>query len=216
MKSYKIHLIRHGLAEGNEEGRFLGITDAPLSIKGKKEIEYLKANREYPKASVVYSSPLKRATETAEILYPDRLLVSVESLKEYNFGVFDGKTAEELKDNEAFLSWAEGKMKDTPPLGESNTDFTKRCISAINEIVLDMQRRKVYSAAAITHSGVILRLMCLFDIEKKTPQEYFCKNGKGFTIMITPELWQRDGIFEVMNRIPDSEENQSYGFFDID
>ena len=58
--------------------------------------------------------------------------------------------------------------------------------------------------------------MCLFDIEKRNPKEYFCKNGKGFTIMITPELWQRDGIFEVMNRIPESEENQSYGFFDID
>ena len=48
MKSYKIHLIRHGLAEGYEEGRYLGITDAPLSERGKKEIEYLSENREYP------------------------------------------------------------------------------------------------------------------------------------------------------------------------
>lgn len=216
MKSYKIHLIRHGLAEGNEEGRFLGVTDAPLSKKGKEEIEYLSKAREYPRASVVYTSPLIRCSQTAEILYPDRLIVPVDSLREYNFGLFDGKTPEELKDNEAFIKWTEGKMKDTPPLGETNNDFTKRCIVAINEILLDMQKRKVYSAAAVTHSGVILRLMYLFDIEKRPPQEYFCKNGKGFTVMITPELWQRDGIFEVLSRIPESEENKDYGFYNLD
>lgn len=216
MKSYKIHLIRHGLANGNEEGRFLGVTDTDLSLKGRADIEYLAREKDYPKASVVYSSPLKRCTQTAEILYPDRLILPIESLREYNFGVFDGKTPQELADNEAFIKWTESKMADTPPFGESNNDFTKRCISAVNEILIDMQKRKVYSAAAVTHSGVILRLMCLFDIEKRDPKEYFCSNGKGFTVMITPELWQRDGIWEVMSSIPDSEEKKDWGFYDLD
>ena len=34
MKSYKIHLLRHGLTEANEKGWYLGLTDLPLSPAG--------------------------------------------------------------------------------------------------------------------------------------------------------------------------------------
>lgn len=202
MKCYKIHLIRHGICEKSGEGRFIGKTDFPLSDKGRNEIIGFCEEYEYPKAQIVYSSPLSRCLETAELIYPDRLTVKIPSLTEYDFGLFDGKSPEELDGNEAFDSWVKGKMRGTPPLGESNDDFTRRCISAINEIIGDMQNRGVTSAAAVTHGGVILRLLALFDIEKRNPREYFCENGRGFTVMVTPQLWQRDGIFEVMGKIP--------------
>lgn len=217
MKSYKIHFIKHGETKENEERRFLGVTDVSLSENGRAEIRKLSEKYDYPSAQIVYSSPLKRCTETADILYPDRFVSVIPELREYNFGLFDGKSPEELKDNEAFDNWVKGKMKDTPPLGESNDDFTKRCIAAINNILSDMQKRGVTSAAAVTHGGVILRLMCLFNIEKNDPRKYFCTGGKGFTVMITPALWQRDGIFEVMGEIPrKSEEAAEYGFYDVD
>ena len=216
MKCYKIHLIKHGATKEVEEKRFLGVTDVSLSEKGKKGIEKMAEKYTYPSAQIVYSSPLKRCTETADILYPDRFLSIIPELKEYNFGLFDGKNPEELKDNKAFLDWIENKMKDTPPFGESNDEFTKRCMVAINSIVADMQKRGVTSAAAITHGGVITRLMCLYDIEKSDPREYFCSAGEGFTVMITPSLWQRDGIFEVLDIIPNKDPDKAdFGAYNL-
>ncbi len=216
MKCYKIHLIKHGETKETLERRFLGVTDVSLSEAGRDKIEKMAEKYSYPSAQIVYSSPLKRCTETAEILYPDRFLSTVPELREYNFGLFDGKSPEELKDNKAFLDWVDNKMKDTPPLGESNEEFTKRCISAINSILADMQKRGVTSAAAVTHGGVITRLMCLYDIEKSDPREYFCGSGEGFTVMVTPSLWQRDGIFEVLNVIPEKETDRSdFGLYDL-
>jgi alpha-ribazole phosphatase len=216
MKCYKIHLIKHGATKEIEEKRFLGVTDVSLSEKGRDNLEKMAKKYTYPSAQIVYSSPLKRCTETADILYPDRFQCIIPELREYNFGLFDGKNPEELKDNKAFLSWIENKMKDTPPLGESNEEFTKRCMAAINAIVSDMQKRGVTSAAAVTHGGVITRLMCIYNIEKSDPREYFCAGGEGFTVMITPSHWQRDGIFEVMNIIPEKEEEKAdFGFYNL-
>jgi alpha-ribazole phosphatase len=215
MKCYKIHLIKHGAIKETEEGRFVGVTDVSLSEKGKKELLKLKEKYEYPRAQIVYSSPLKRCLETADILYPDRFVSVVQELKEYDFGLFDGKNPEELRDNEAFSKWAQEKMASTPPFGESNDEFTARCMKAINNVLKDMQDRSVTSAAVITHGGVILRLMCLYDIEKADPREYFCRSGEGFSVMITPQLWQRDGIFEVLCAIPETEEEKNFGIYNL-
>ena len=39
MKTYKIHLIRHGLSEGTEEGLYIGHTDVSLTLAGKKQLQ---------------------------------------------------------------------------------------------------------------------------------------------------------------------------------
>ena len=54
---------------------------------------------EYPQVDAVFSSPLKRCTETAKVIYPDRNPIVLDDLREYDFGEFEGKTAEELQDS---------------------------------------------------------------------------------------------------------------------
>ena len=71
----RIDLIRHGMTRGNEERRYIGITDEPLSERGRKLAEQCM----YERPEIVFSSPLKRCVETAEILYPDQDIL--ESLK---------------------------------------------------------------------------------------------------------------------------------------
>ena len=97
MKTYTLHFIRHGMTTANEEGRYVGHQDLSLSLQGEDELRYLKDNCVYPDPPVVFTSPLKRCTETCEILFPDAQPVVMRELIEYNFGEFEGHTAEELQ-----------------------------------------------------------------------------------------------------------------------
>ena len=58
MKTYKIHLIRHGLTRGNIDGLYVGHTDMPLCEEGKLQIAQMKEDYIYPYAKFVFSSPL--------------------------------------------------------------------------------------------------------------------------------------------------------------
>ncbi len=71
MKGYRISIIRHGRTDANDNGIYIGSTDLPLSAKGAGELAAKMDEFEYPAVHRVYSSPLKRCTETAEILFPD-------------------------------------------------------------------------------------------------------------------------------------------------
>ena len=96
MKGYRISLIRHGRTEANDKGIYIGRTDYPLSQKGISELYNKLDEFEYPHVGKVYSSPLQRCTETAEILFPDSSVQIVENLIEMDFGDFEGKSADEL------------------------------------------------------------------------------------------------------------------------
>ena len=72
MKTFKLHLIRHGMTAGNLQGLYIGSgTDIPLCDEGRAQLNDLKERFEYPQVDTVFSSPLLRAVETANILFPD-------------------------------------------------------------------------------------------------------------------------------------------------
>ena len=95
MKNYYIYLIRHGITQGNLDGKYIGQTNLSLCPEGKRRIEQFCADGVYPDVEKVYSSPLARCLETAEIIYPDNKLMIVDELSEMNFGDFEGKTQTE-------------------------------------------------------------------------------------------------------------------------
>ena len=70
MKSYKIHLIRHGRTQANEEGLYVGRTDLPLSPGGLNALLALREGGGYPTAGRFFTSPLTRCRQTLEVLYP--------------------------------------------------------------------------------------------------------------------------------------------------
>ncbi|MFR1950141.1 MAG: histidine phosphatase family protein [Roseburia hominis] len=63
-------LIRHGMTPGNEEHRYIGRTDEPLSQKGREQLLTLQKKGVYPAAACVAASPLERCRQTAELLSP--------------------------------------------------------------------------------------------------------------------------------------------------
>ena len=200
MKTYKLHLIRHGMTEGNLNGQYIGRTELPVLPEGVTKLENLKKQIEYPFADKIYSSPMLRCRQTANILFPDREITIVPNLIEYDFGEFEGKTASELEGRSEYMAWASGKINGTPG-GEDNTEFAKRICLGINEIVRDMMDNDLSDAAVIMHGGTIMMFLATCALPRHSLVEWTTDNGRGYTIMVTPSLYQGSGVVEVIDYI---------------
>ncbi|HBC27067.1 MAG TPA: histidine phosphatase family protein, partial [Ruminococcaceae bacterium] len=184
MKSYLIHLIRHGIAEGNLQGRYIGTTDSPLAPQGIEQLRRQKEAGGYPGAEVYYTSPLRRCVQTLRILYPDASPVVVEDLRECDFGDWEGKTAKELEHDETFLRWMEGKEKVSPPNGESSPVFMHRVCAAFEKLVEGMLRSGTTSAVVVTHGGAIMTLLSAYGLPRAKFYDWMTDNGCGYTLRI--------------------------------
>lgn len=200
MKTFKIHLIRHGLTEGNLKQQYIGKTDLPLAGVGVSELTRLKEETDYPRVDKVYSSPMLRCKQTANILYPNKEAILVDNLREIDFGEFEGKTATELEANPDYANWAAGKITAAPG-GEDNTEFAKRLCLGLNEIVRDMMASNAEHAAVIMHGGAIMMLLASCAVPRKSMVEWTCTSGGGYSILVTPSLYHSSGIVEVTNYI---------------
>ena len=89
MQSYTIHLIRHGVTQGNLLGQYIGSTDLPLAQEGIDRLRSMAAGGGYPKAQAYYCSPLQRCRETLALLYPGAEPVIVEDFRECDFGAWE-------------------------------------------------------------------------------------------------------------------------------
>lgn len=202
MRSYKLYLIRHGLTSANKKGIYLGSTDISLSEEGRQDIVFLTKQYEYPKVQKVYSSPLKRAVETAEIIYPNNLIENIDSLREYSFGVFENRSIDELSKDLEYKSWVDGDMKKTPKGGETKEQFAKRVLNGFNYLMNDMMKNEIYEAALVGHAGVLSMILYMFGMPRRTPLEWNMEPGGGYSLLTTVQMWTRDNILEVCDILP--------------
>ena len=159
MKNYYLYLIRHGLTQGNLDGKYIGQTDLALCPDGEKEIRRLADSGVYPDVERVYSSPLKRCTETAEIIYSKIQLTKVDEIAEMDFGEFEGKRQKDIAGLPEYTEWLKGGPEACPPGGEKFGDFSLRCISGLDVIFSDKMKKELTRASVITHGGVITNLL---------------------------------------------------------
>lgn len=82
MKTYRIHWIRHGMTKGTIQGRDIGVTDVPIAPEGIDRLNALRQRTHYPKATAYFTSPLRRCTQTLQILYPECSPLVVDDLRE--------------------------------------------------------------------------------------------------------------------------------------
>ncbi len=207
MKSYYVHLIRHGLTDAAIEGRYIGHTDVSLCEEGRAQLGQLKDDCKYPDVQAAFSSPLKRCIETAQILYPDNSPIVIPDLIEYYFGEFENHTAEELKDHPLFSSWLAGDEGVVPPFGESNEDFSARICNAFTKIVEGLMKTSTTTAAIITHGGIIMALLSVYGIPELPMHEWLTPCGCGYTVRITPSVWMSGQKFEIVEEIPENPED---------
>ncbi|MBR5773524.1 MAG: histidine phosphatase family protein [Clostridia bacterium] len=202
MKTYKVHLIRHSLTQANLEAKYIGHTDVPALEEGLDVIRQLSEQGLYPKAQACLTSPLKRCVQTAQAIYPELKPLEIPDLIEYNFGEFEGRTADELVDNESFKEWLRGGEDAKPAYGESNADFTKRIQTAFCKVVDGLMKTGTTETAIVTHAGVIMTILASFGIPELPMSEWTMEGGAGYTVRITPTIWMRGHKFEVIDYFP--------------
>ncbi len=186
LREWRLVLIRHGQTPSNRRRAYLGKTEEDLSESGKDELLKQVQKGIYPKAALVFASPMRRCMQTAELIYPDASIVTVPEWTEMDFGDFEGKNYRELSERADYQAWIAGGGTSAFPNGEDRAHFTKRCIAGLEKLYACLAELAediaVPTIAAVVHGGTIMALLsecCGGDYF-----DYQVENGKGYVCRI--------------------------------
>lgn len=170
---------RHAQTEGNLRGWYQGRTDLPLAPDG-----VLLARRLGPEpwAGRVHVSPLRRARETAALLYPHAMFVVDPGLAEMDFGRFEAKSHAELKDDPAYQTWLGTMCAGDCPDGESGDAFFERARNAFAGIAAAEKERKETEVHIVAHGGVVMAIMNGFVQPRRAYHEWHVGYCGGYVI----------------------------------
>ena len=147
-----ILLARHGETDWNREGRFQGWADPPLNATGRAQAVDLSVQLMAEELAAVYSSPLRRAYETAEVVAASRGLepVTVDALREVDVGSWSGLSRAEIEQRfpEQYARWLDyGRGWED---GETYEQMVDRVVEALQELA---EARDGERILAVTHGG---------------------------------------------------------------
>ncbi len=157
-----ILLARHGETDWNREGRFQGHADPPLNRTGRAQAVDLSVALMAEDLAVVFSSPLRRALETAEVVAASHGLepVPVDGLREVDVGSWSGLTRAEVEERfpEQFARWLEhGQGWED---GETYEEMGRRAVAALLGLAAAHDGERVL---AVTHGGPIRAAFAFAD-----------------------------------------------------
>ena len=180
MKKIKCYLIRHGITEGNTALHFNGSgTDEPLTEEGKEALKKIEGVKP---GSMLFASPMTRARETADILFPHMKPMIIDDLREMHFGIFEGKNHKMLDGLSEYQSWLDSGGTARIPEGESIGSFRERAWKGFTEALAIAARQGADTVYLVVHGGTIMAVM-----SSLTGKDYFdfnAPNGAGYIIEV--------------------------------
>lgn len=179
-------LLRHGETDANKKFHIQGITDNPLNEKGKNDAfnAGLQLKKEYPNITHIYSSTLKRAIKTAEIIADvigyNKPILKDKNVCERNFGKYENMKAD-IK-----FDYSQALNMELPGGFENNKKLEKRANNAIRNIIKKHKKEDIILIASHSH---FIKAFLIDKIEKlryNTP----VANGKYFVIKIEDDSFK--------------------------
>ena len=156
----KLILARHGETEWNVEKVFRGRADVSLDEVGIRQAELLGKYLRNWRLEVIYSSPVKRALDTANIVarYMEVAVCIAEGLTDFDFGEWQSLSEQEVKRlyPAIFNEWQTSPHKVRMPGGENLDDVTKRTAEVVDEVL----SRHHGNVLLVSHRVVLKVLIC--------------------------------------------------------
>lgn len=153
-----LFLVRHGITDWNKEKKYLGHTDRGVITSELTQLNKLQKELVEISFDHVFTSDLRRCRETLAYLnIPAQVSVDTR-LREINFGSWEGKTYNELKDDQTYRDWINNWEKHSIPNGESADTFKARIDSFFQDLFQQPIKSTQNSKKAfliMTHGGVI-------------------------------------------------------------
>lgn len=189
-----IYLIRHGETEYNAEKRYQGTRDIPLSDAGRAGLH--KADF-IP--DVLYVSPLTRARQTAEILFPGIPQIPVQDLREMCFGSFEGRNYIEMEHDPEYLAWVASNSETACPDGERKAEFCERTCKAFAGVVDEALAKGVQRLAIVAHGGTQMASLERFARPARGYYDWCAGNGGGFVLDVS--RWKTDRVLDLVGTV---------------
>ncbi|MFW6306272.1 MAG: alpha-ribazole phosphatase [Bacillota bacterium] len=156
-------MVRHGETMWNKTLKYQGQTDIPLNEDGQNQARLTAEYFLDKDIDVIFSSDLKRAFRTAEIISEVRdskngatsLKISrYKDLREMNFGAWQGLTYQEIEENypDLLKKWRNDPTSVEPENGENIVDFQKRVVDQLEDLIFKTERSNIVT---VLHGGVI-------------------------------------------------------------
>lgn len=163
----KIIFLRHLPTSNNLNDIFIGHLDLECEKSYVESFDFSNIQSIMSNIQIVYTSPLKRAHKTAQLVFPNKNIIIDNRLVERDLGDWSNRSKVELRKTfpDAFYDNGKLKFSFTPLNGEKFEDLIRRVASFIVEVYY---YHKDEAIAIMTHNGIITTVKC---IEKKKFQE---------------------------------------------
>lgn len=194
-----IVLLRHGETVYNEQRRYQGVTDMPLSERGRAK---LRADDNAPDEVIV--TPLCRTKQTAAILFPNAKQIVCDDLREMDFGDFEGRTYDEMKDDAAYGAWLDSGCETACPNGESRAAFCERVCHAFEACVDEASARGEALLVIVAHGGTQMAALSRFVLPHRDYYEWNAPNAGGF--VLDASQWRARRVLRVVKTVCYAEE----------
>ncbi len=182
--------MRHGITEYNSTRRFAGYSDIEMSADGYRQVERLRDRLANERIDAIYSSDLKRAVVTAEVISSGRTvdIVACPELREINYGDAEGLTFPEISHRYPKLaeSIASYDLQLEFPGGESFAEFTARTCTFMDR--LNKHIAEEQAILIVSHSGPLRVLIChLLGIDQSHWRQFRIDNASLSIIETYPQ-----------------------------
>jgi probable phosphoglycerate mutase len=187
----RIFFVRHGESEANILKTFSNRGwKHPLTQLGQNQARALAAQLQGRGVAAIYTSPLRRAVESAQIL-AERLGVPCQiepALIEYDVGIYEGRSDEEGWRSYAAIErqWAHGQLDARLPEGESSMDIQNRFVPFIRRLIGLFGNRQDATVVLIGHGGTYRQ--GLPRVLANISPEYAIEHGLAHTAIVEAEL----------------------------
>lgn len=175
----QVFLVRHGETLWNLQGRMQGFSDSPLTDVGIAQAAALAESLKNHSFSIIYSSDLSRAAQTAEqvALRQGKQVFLDTRLREKNLGIFQGLTQSEIAQQfpQEYTLYKTNKADYVVPQGESGKQFFDRTISFFKE--LPEKHVSGSCILVVAHGGVLTNFFKYTQgIPLETPRHFTILN----------------------------------------